>query len=238
MLPVLPVSQFETWHLEGKLSTFREKTGRANGLFFDKAGNLIACEGGNGQLTSITPEGKVTVLACRYAGKSFNSPNDLWIDPKGGIYFTDPRYGRSTGPLPQDGFHVYYLPPGGGKVVRVVDDLVKPNGIVGTADGQWLYVADPGAGKTYRYRLQPDGALADKELYVESGSDGMTLDAKGNLYLTTDAVVVFDPQGKQIARIEVPERPANVCFGGADRKTLFITARTSLYTVPMTVPGQ
>ena len=135
------------WSLEGKLSTFRENTGRANGLFFDKAGNLIACEGGNGQLTSITPQGKVTVLACRYAGKSFNSPNDLWIDPKGGIYFTDPRYGRSTGPLPQDGFHAYYLPPGGKKVVRVADDLVKPNGIVGTADGRWLYIADPGAGK-------------------------------------------------------------------------------------------
>jgi len=133
----IPNSRIHKWSLDGKLTTFRENTGRANGLYFDKDGNLLCCEGGNRQLTSVSPEGKVTVLADSFDGKKFNSPNDLWIDPKGGVYFTDPRYGSMDG-LEQGGFHVYYLPPGGKKVERVLDNLVKPNGIIGTRDGKLL----------------------------------------------------------------------------------------------------
>ena len=230
-------SRIHKWSLDGKLTTARENTGLANGLYFDRQGNLLACEGGNRRLTSISPDGKVTVLADAYQGKKLNSPNDLWIDPRGGVYFTDPRYGSQDG-MEQDGFYVYYLPPGGKKLVRVLDDLVKPNGVIGTADGKLLYVADAGDNKTYVYKIQADGSLSDRKLIAPVGSDGMTLDERGNLYLTRGTVQVYDPQGKKIATIEVPEGPANVCFGGADRHTLFITARKGFYSVRMNVRGQ
>lgn len=232
----IPNSRIHKWSLDGELTTARENTGRANGLYFDCQGNLLACEGGNRRLTSISPDGKVTVLADAYQGKKFNSPNDLWIDPRGGVYFTDPRYGPQDG-LEQDGFHVYYL-PGGKHLVRVLDDLVKPNGVVGTADGKLLYVADAGDAKTYVYRIQADGSLSDRKLAAPLGSDGMTLDERGNLYLTRGAVHVYGPEGQKIATIDVPEGPANVCFGGDDRRTLFITARKSLYSIRMNVRGQ
>jgi gluconolactonase len=233
----IPNERIHKWSVDGKLTTFRENSGRANGLFFDKKGNLLACEGGNRQLTSIAPDGKVTVLADSYQGKKLNSPNDLWIDPKGGIYFSDPRYGRDM-EIEQDGFHVYYLPPEKKELVRVIDDLVKPNGVLGTADGKTLYVADAGDGKTYAYKIQPDGSLSDRKLMAPVGSDGMTLDEKGNLYLTRNVVHVYSPDGDLITQIDIPEAPANACFGGKDRKTLFITARKGLYSLKMSVRGQ
>lgn len=228
----IPNSRIHKWSVTGELSTFKENTNRANGLFFDKAGNLIACAGGAGNVVSITPKGEMTVLAAQYNGKPFNSPNDLWIDPKGGIYFTDPRYGKRDN-LPQDGEHVYYLSPDRKKITRVIDDMVRPNGLVGTPDGKYLYVADPGGNQTFVYTIQSDGTLTDKKLFAAQGSDGMTLDTAGNLYLTDKGVTVYAPSGKQIRKIPVPERPTNVCFGRKDGKTLFITARTSLYGVKM-----
>jgi gluconolactonase len=204
---------------------------------FDNDGNLLACEGAARRITSVAPDGKVTVLADNYEGKKLNSPNDLWIHPGGGVYFTDPRYGNADG-LEQGGFHVYYITPDRDKLVRVIEDLVKPNGIIGTLDGKTLYVADAGGGKTYSYRIQDDGSVADRKLAAESGSDGMTLDERGNLYLTRGEVLIFDPHGKQIATIDVPDSPSNVCFGGKDGKTLFITARTRFYSIEMTVTGQ
>lgn len=234
----IPNRRIHKWPADGgKPHTFRENSGGANGLYFDAKGNLVACEGLSRRLTSTSPDGNVTVLADRFDGKKLNSPNDLWIAPGGGIYFTDPRYGREEG-LEQDGFHVYYLPPGGGQLVRVIDDLVKPNGIVGTADGKLIYVADAGDNKTYSYRVSSDGSLIDRKLFAQQGSDGMTLDEHGNLYLTRQAVNVYSPDGEEIDTIEIPERPANVCFGGKDRHTLFITARTSLYSIQMAVRGQ
>jgi gluconolactonase len=233
----IPNERIHKWSVDGKLSTFREKSGGANGLYFDSKGNLLACEGVSRRLTSISPEGQVTVLADSYQGKKLNSPNDLWIDPKGGVYFTDPRYGSQEG-LEQDGFHVYYLPPDRKGLLRVIDDLVKPNGVVGTADGKRLYVADAGDSKTYVYRIQPDGSLAERKLIAPVGSDGMTLDEHGNLYLTRGMVHVYSPAGEKISTIEVPEAPANVCFGGKERRTLFITARKGLYAVRMNVQGQ
>jgi gluconolactonase len=233
----IPNERILKWSLAGKLTTFRDNSGRANGLYFDRHGNLLACEGGSRRLTSISPDGRVTVLADGFQGKKLNSPNDLWIDPKGGVYFSDPRYGNQDG-LEQDGFYVYYLPPDGKPLVRVLDDLVKPNGVVGTADGKLLYVADAGDGKTYVYRVQPDGSLTGRKLIAPVGSDGMTLDEKGNLYLTRGVVHVYSPEGKNLTTIEVPESPANVCFGAQDRRTLFITARKGLYSLRMNVRGQ
>jgi len=160
----IPNNRIHKRSLDGKLSTFRENSGGANGLFFDKAGNLVVCEMGNGRLVSIDIDGKLTVLADKYDNKAFNSLNDLWIDPKGGIYFTDPRYGRSA-KTEQDGEHVYYLSADGKKLIRVIDDMVKPNGLIGTANGKVLYVADPGADKTYVYSIKKDGTLSDKKLH-------------------------------------------------------------------------
>ena len=232
----IPNSRIHKWSLDGRLSTFLENSGRANGLFFDKEGNLLACAGGTGQLVSIDPQGKVTVIADKYEGKRLNSPNDLWVHPKGGIYFTVPRYGRRDD-LPQDGEHVYYLSGDGKRLIRVIDDMVRPNGVVGTPDGKLLYVADHGANKTYVYAINPDGTLSDKRLFAAEGSDGMTLDEQGKVYLTGIAVSVFDAGGKKTETIDVPEQPSNVCFGGRDKQTLFITARTSLYSLRMQVKG-
>ncbi|MBI1901870.1 MAG: SMP-30/gluconolactonase/LRE family protein [Planctomycetia bacterium] len=233
----IPNNRIHVWSVEGKLSTFREQSGGANGLFFDKKGNLVACEGGARRLTSIAPDGKVTVLAEKHQGKKLNSPNDLWVDPQGGIYFTDPRYGSKEG-LELEGFHVYYLPAGGKELTRVIGDLKMPNGVLGAADGKLLYVADPGDGKTYAYAIEGPGKLGQRKLFAAQGSDGMTLDERGNLYLTGRGVRVYGPDGKLVQMIEVPEGPANLCFGGKDRDTLFITARTSLYAVKMRVKGQ
>jgi len=232
----IPNNRIHKLSLDGKLSTFRENSGGANGLYFDKDGNLLACEGGGRRLVSINEKNEVTVLADEYEGKKFNSLNDLWIDPKGGIYFTDPRYGNRDG-MEQDGEHVYYLSADRKKLIRVIDDMVRPNGIIGTPDGRILYVTDHGDGKTFTYRINWYGTLRGKELIAPEGSDGMTIDNEGNIYLTTSGVAVYDKQGNKIETIDVPERPANVCFGGKDNQTLFITARTSLYSVRMRVKG-
>ncbi len=232
----IPNNHIHKWPLDGKLSTFRENSGGANGLYFDKNGNLLACEGGGRRLVSIDPKGNVTALADKYDGKKFNSLNDLWIDPKGGVYFTDPRYGGRDG-MEQDGEHVYYLSPDRKKLVRVINDMVRPNGVIGTPDGKTLYVADHGAGKIFVYKVNEDGSLSDKKLFAPEGSDGMTIDSGGNVYLTTKVVAVYNKDGEKIESISVPEQPANVTFGGKDNQTLFITARTSLYSVRMRVKG-
>jgi len=232
----IPNERILVWTVDGELRTFRQNTGRANGNFFDRNGNLLSCEGGARRVSITDPTGNTSTLVDVYQGKKFNSPNDLWIDPKGGVYFTDPRYGNMEG-LEQGGFHVYYLSPNRKYCQRVADDLVKPNGLIGTPDGSKLYIADPGANKTYAYKIQPDGTLTNKRLFCTEGSDGMTIDNQGNIYLTRDTVMVFNPGGHLIDSIETPERPANVAFGGPERDTLFITARTSIYSVKMSVRG-
>lgn len=226
----IPNNRIHMWSTDGKLSTFLENSGGANGLYFDKKGNLIACAGGSGKLVSIDKGGNITPLAETYNGKPFNSPNDLWIHPDGGIYFTDPRYGSREN-LPQDGEHVYYLSADRKNVIRVIDDMVRPNGVIGTPDGKLLYVADHGAKKTYVYTIGKNGTLSEKKLFAAQGSDGVTIDVSGNIYLTDEAVNVYDKNGILIESIEVPERPSNVCFGGTDKQTLFITARTSFYSI-------
>jgi len=232
----IPASRILKWSVDGRLSTFLENSGGANGLYFDKDGNIVACQGGERRLVSIPPKGEVTVLADKYEGKKFNSPNDLWIDPKGGVYFSDPRYGSREG-MEQKGEYVYYLTPDRKKVTLVISDMVRPNGLVGTPDGKKLFVADHGAGKTFVYRINKDGTLSDKRLFASEGSDGVTIDRRGNVYLTGKAVSVYNRKGKKVQEIQVPEGPSNVTFGGTDGKTLFITARTSFYSVAMQVKG-
>ncbi len=131
------------WSPETGVTVFRERTGQANGLRVDVDGTLLVCEMANRQVTAIDHEGRRTILADRYEGQRFNSPNDLWVDPRGGIYFSDPRYGP-TDDQEIKGNHVYYLSPDRETLLRVTDDLIQPNGIVGTPDGSRVYIADPG----------------------------------------------------------------------------------------------
>lgn len=227
---------------DGRLSVFHDAPGRANGLYFDRSGNLLACADQDNELWSIDAEGKATVLVTDYQGRKLNGPNDLWPDRNGGIYFTDPFYKRpywNRGPMEQDGQHVYYLSPDQTTVSRVIDDLQQPNGIIGTPDGMRLYVADIRAGKTYAYDVTGNGVLANKTLFAPMGSDGMTIDDRGNVYLTGRAgVTVFSPTGDKIETIPVDSGwTANVSFGGREGDTLFITAKESVYTLKMMVRG-
>jgi gluconolactonase len=227
----------------GALTDWLKPAGRANGTYFDTQGNLLACADDLNELWSISPDKKVTVLVKDIDGKFLNGPNDLWIRPDGGLYFTDPLYPRpywKRAPATQmPGQHVYFLAADRkGPPRAVATDLKQPNGIIGTPDGKTLYVADIGAARTYAFTPQPDGSLADKRLFCELGSDGMTLDREGNLYLTGRGVTVFDRAGTQIERITVPEPwTANVTFGGPDRDILFITAGKSVYTLKLRVKG-
>jgi len=231
----IPRNLIYKYPLDGQLSVWRKDTGGANGLFVDAKGNLLACEGNRGRVTSTTPKGEVSVLADKFNGKRFNKPNDLWIDPAGGVYFTDPVYGRFK--VTQGGQHVYYISPDGKKVTRVIDDMTKPNGVVGTPDGKFLYVADHGGRKVYRYDIAKPGVLSGKKLIAKVACDGMTLDCEGNVYLTERCVLVYNSKGKLIERIDVPMRPTNACFGGADMKTLFVTGSGAACTVKMRVKG-
>jgi gluconolactonase len=229
-------------HSTGELSVFMDKAGRSNGMYFDKEGNLITCADMFNQLWSISMDGEVTVLVDKFDQKLLNGPNDLWIRPDGGIYFTDPLYKRNywdrDPEMQQDGEHVYYLGPGGEKPFRVDENVVKPNGIIGTPDGKTLYVADIGDNKTYRYDINQDGTLSNRKLFAELGSDGMTIDNKGNIYLTGKGVTVFDSNGQQIAHIPVDKGwTANICFGGPERDMLFITAMDSVFGIKMNVKG-
>jgi gluconolactonase len=237
-----PNDRILKWSTGGALSTFLQPAGRANGMCFDPGGRLIACADEKTALWSIAPDGAVTVIVDEYGGRPLNGPNDVWVRHDGALYFTDPFYPRpwwTHDTMPQDGQHVYYLPADRQRLVRVADDLQKPNGIIGTPDGKMLFVSDIGAGKTYRYDIAPDGSLGRKTLVVEKGSDGMTLDEEGHLYLTGDGVMVFDQAGRQVEHIRIPDEKwtGNVSFGGRDRRTLFITASTGLYAIGTRVAG-
>lgn len=227
--------------LSGELSTFMKPCGRSNGLAFDKEGYLWACADEKNELWRIAPDKGVAVITLEYGEKILNGPNDLWIDNNGGIYFTDPFYKRpwwDHTEKPQDKECVYYLSPDHKSITRLIDDLVQPNGIVGTPDGKTLFVADIGGNKTWEYKIGNSGSLSDKKLFCELGSDGMTIDSDGNIYLTGNGVTIFDRKGNKIANITIPESwTANVCFGGPDLKSLFITASKSLYMIRMKTKG-
>jgi gluconolactonase len=265
---------------EKKLSVFMHPAGYANGMLFDAKGMLIACADERNELWSISltktetvpypaplnpavgekpASGTITqpahtvIMNGRYNGKLLGGPNDLWILPNGGLYFTDPYYARQWWTpgrqQEQELKTVYYLSPDRKTLTRVLADFTSangkpgtPNGIVGTPDGKTLYVADISGGEIWSFNVHADGSLTDKKVVCPFGSDGMTLDDQGNLYLTagskpTGVTVVSTKSGQQIGFIPVPEQPANVCFGGVDRKTLYIAARTGFYSVPTQVKG-
>jgi gluconolactonase len=236
-----PNDRIMMWSISEKLSVFMQPSGRSNGLAFDKKGNLWSCADERNELWCIAPDKNVTVIPSKYLGNTLNGPNDLWITNDGGIYFTDPFYKRTWwdhDTMPQSCQAVYYLKPDHKTIIRVIDDLEQPNGIVGTPDGKFLYIADIKDDKTWRYSINNDGSLGNKKLFCENGSDGMTLDTGGNLYLTGKGVNIFDRDGVFIGNIPVPEGwTANVCFGGADMKSLFITASKGLYRIRTKIKG-
>ena len=236
-----PNNKILMWNEETGLSTFMEPAGRSNGMTFDNKGNLWTCADDKGELWMISPKKKIEIISKSYDGHRYNGPNDVWAAPNGGLYFSDPFFVRNYWEhktMTQDKQCVYYLKPDHKTVIRIVDDLLQPNGVIGTPDGKTLYITDMQGRKTFSYTINPDGSLSDKKLFCEMGSDGMTIDNEGNLYLVGRGVTVYDKTGKKIGNIPVPEGwTANVCFGGKDFKSLFITASKGLYRIRMKVKG-
>jgi gluconolactonase len=227
---------------DNTISDYLKPSGRSNGLYFDNQGNLLAAADEKNEIWRIDMDKKATVLLANFDEKKFNGPNDLWVDAKGGIYFTDPYYQRpwwKHQEPQQKSKRVYYLAPNTIIPTIVADDnFDQPNGIIGTPDGKTLYVADEAGKKTYSYSIGKKGQLSDKKLFANMGSDGMTIDNLGNVYLTGKGVTVFNKKGEQIEHIAVPKDwTANVTFGGKKQNILFITALDSVYTLAMAVHG-
>lgn len=233
--------------VDGTLTTVLEESQGANGLMFDGRGRLLACQGAAGRIIAIdVASGEFTVVAAGYQGRPFNRPNDLVVDRQGGVYFTDPLFG--PGDMNQDKMAVYYV-AADGQVTRLIDDLPRPNGVILSPDEKTLYVLPSGTPAVMAYEVLSPGRIgAGRELArlrqaasgAARGGDGLTVDSRGNLYCTqpgASAIQVFSPDGKMLGEIEFPEAPANCTFGGPDMKTLYVTARTSLYTVPMEAKG-
>ena len=238
-----PNNKIWKYDVNGKLSVFLDKTGRSNGMYFDPKGNLVTCADEKGEIWSIDKTGKHKVLLSNFNGHTFNGPNDLWIDAKGNIFFTDPYYQRDYWERKHPdsalgGQRLYYLAKNQARAQLADSDLVQPNGITGSPDGKYLYVADMGRWKTFKYRVNANGKLSDREIFCDEASDGMTVDKKGNVYLTGQGVKIYNPKGEKIAQIDIPEKwTANICFGGRNKNILFITASEGIYILPMKVRG-
>ena len=238
-----PSNRIYRWDCEsGKITLFTDQSGRSNGMYFDAQGNLIACADMDNQLWSFDMEGHSRVLITDFDGRLLNGPNDVWISKDGGYYLTDPYFQRdywTRNPKRQQPVEgLYYLAPGVKQLTLLDSTLNQPNGLVGTPDGKHLYVAEAKANRILRYDIQPDGHLTNRQVFADMGSDGMTIDDRGNIYLTGDGVTVIDKNGHKIAHFPIPEDwTANVCFGGKKRNILFITASKSVYTLKMLVHG-
>lgn len=236
-----PNNNIWKWRTDGTLSLFKHGTGRSNGLYVDKNGDVVACADEKNRIISITPQKKIRTLYKAPKRKRLNGPNDLWIDSRGGIYITDPYYQRDYWKRKHPvlkGQYVYYLPSGKKKLINVDTTLKQPNGIVGTPEGKHLFIADIGAWKIYKFDIVAEGSLHNKELFADQGADGITLDEQGNLYLAGDGVTIYNSAGQKIEHIAVPAKwTSNICFGGRAKNQLFITASEAIYVIQMKVRG-
>ena len=226
---------------DGTITSYRNPSGQANGLAFNANGALLAAEHENRRV-SITVDGQPTTLVDRYNGQRLNSPNDLVLRSDGVIYFTDPPYGLGNRQREVNFNGLYrYVPTTQALTAEYEGDAnaTRPNGVTLSPDENTLYMADTQAGKVYQYTVAPDGALSDRLEFADvSGPDGMAIDVWGNLYVTGGSgVEVFAPDGIKLGTINVGRQPANCAFGGADGKTLYITARQGLYKVELPVQG-
>ena len=230
---------------DGEVTRFTDQSGHANGLWVIGDGGMLACQMDGRVVRYDLATGESTVLADKYNDARFNAPNDIVPDREGGFYFTDPLY-RAPKPLPQGDQSVYHV-DAGGKVTRVVDALPAPNGIGMSPDGSRLYVAPSGDSKMMVYQIDAPGKLSGGRVHcvitqvgdeVGGGSDGITVDVRGNVYYTTAAgVEIVSPEGESLNIIKFPQKPANVTFAGPDKQTMVVTARTGVYTVKMPIAG-
>jgi sugar lactone lactonase YvrE len=240
-----------TWSEQG-FDLFRRPSGQANGNTYDRQGRLITCEHKNRRVSRTLADGTVETLADNYEGKRLNSPNDVICSSAGDIYFTDPPYGlmQPDGSIKNgelDFFGVYRHSPGDGSLTLLIDDFIRPNGLLLSRDESQLFIADTELLHIRVFDIAPDGTLQNGRLFaelrykdMEGRPDGMKMDTAGNLYVAggvVGSVWVFDPAGKLIGLIEFPEGPANLAWGGKDLRTLFVTARTSVYRLPMNAVG-
>jgi gluconolactonase len=238
----IPSNRLHAWDEKEGLRVWREPSHNANGNTLDRKGNLVTCEHGSRRVTRTSADGTVSVLAESYDGKRLNSPNDAAVQKDGTIWFTDPPYGLRGKPQDLPGQYVFRLDTDGeltvaSKVFR------KPNGICFSPDEDVLYVADSDRERHHvrHFKVGPDKALSGGEVLIDirpGVPDGMRMDTDGRLYVTAgDGVWVVAPSGKLLGKILVPESPANCAFGGTDRRTLFITARKSLYAITLNATG-
>lgn len=233
-----PNNRILKWdHQQDTVVVYLEEAGRSNGLFVGDDGVLYACADEKFELWKIDSPDEITVLSDGFNNRDFNGPNDLWIDQNGGIYFTDPYYQRSYWERQEpdmDAARVYYLSPDH-KTLRVVaEGFDKPNGIIGSDESGLLYIADNGSAKTYVFDMLENGDLHNRRLFVEMGSDGMTLDDQDNVYLTGDGVHIYDKNANLIDHIKIDKGwTSNVAFAGEGFNTLFITALDAVYTLEM-----
>ncbi|MBC8163517.1 MAG: SMP-30/gluconolactonase/LRE family protein [Roseiflexaceae bacterium] len=239
----IPESKMYRWQPGGSATVVRAPTGNGNGLTLDQAGRVLVCEHSTRRVVRLEPGGGETVLAERYGGQRLNSPNDIVVADDGAIYFTDPPYGIAPEQQEQPHNGVYRLAPSG-ELTLVASDMGRPNGLAFSPDRSVLYVDDSQHRNLRAFDMQPDGSLANGRViadmdHPQPGSpDGMKVDCEGHLYVTgATGVWVFEQDGTHLGVIATPERPSNLAWGDADRQTLYVTARTSVYTIRTKLPG-
>ena len=235
----IPNNELKKWSKAGGLTSFRKPSNNANGNTLNLEGRLTTAEH-SGRRISITKGGTVSTVVDSFEDKKLNSPNDVVVKSDGTYWFTDPDYGLGKNPKEQAGNYVYRFDPKSKAITAVVKDFDKPNGLVFSPDEKKLYVADSGKPKHIRvFEVQSGGTLDSGKVFCvidKGGPDGIRCDNDGRIWSSAgDGVQIFAPDGKLIGKILVPESPANLCFGGADGKTLYITARKSLYAIPTSV---
>jgi sugar lactone lactonase YvrE len=227
----------------GSIEPWRRPSGHANGLTFDRQGRLIACEHGERRVSRTEADGTITALATHYEGKRLNSPNDVVVRSDGSIYFTDPPYGirQEEQELPWNG--VYRIAPDG-EVQLLVDDFDRPNGLAFSPDEQTLYIDDTTRRQIRALDVRADGTLTNSRIFAHmesemaGGPDGMKVDVEGNIYCTgPGGLWLYRPDGAPIGVVVGPQLPSNLAFGGADRRTLYITARRGVYTLRTQIAG-
>ncbi|MDM0008825.1 SMP-30/gluconolactonase/LRE family protein [Variovorax sp. J22G73] len=241
--------------VNGTVGVFREPSNNTNGHTVDRQGRLVSCEHLTRRVTRTEHDGSITVLASHWQGKRLNSPNDVVVHSDGGVWFTDPSYGilsdyeglRADSEI--GACHVYRVDPAGGEVARMTDDFVKPNGLAFSPDESLLYIADTGASHAAdgprhirRFRVGADGrSLGGGEVFAECTNglfDGFRLDTEDRIWTSAaDGVHAYHPDGTLLGKILVPERVANVCFGGPKLNRLFICATSSLYAITLNAKG-
>ncbi len=224
---------------DGRCETFRTPSDNSNGLTLDRQGRLIACEQGARRVTRTEHDGKVVALAERFEGRRLNSPNDVVVKSDGTLYFTDPPFAVKRNERELDFCGVYRIAPDGKTLTAVARDFQKPNGLAFTPDEKILYINDTERGHIRAFAVAADGSLANGRVFAQApNADGMKVDVEGNVYCACKpGVMVFDPTGKLLHTYTLSDQPTNLAFGGTDLKTLFITARPTLYQARVSVPG-